>query len=585
MLEDLHPLLQRQIRRSVGKSADVTRELNGLIELVNEAYKQFDADREMLERSLDLSSDELIEANSEMRAAFERIVSSSIDGILAWNFSLQVTVWNPGMVKITGIPVEHAVGRPVVEIFPALGDSGDDPALRETLQGKSTIARESIYSVASSDEAVFLENHYSPLKNEEGDVIGGLAIVRNITERKVAEQALAELSIRDPLTNLYNRRHFGQRLEEEMSRSDRMGRVLAILLCDLDNFKQVNASRGHHFGDQVLKTVAHGIRDATRGVDLVFRWSGDEFVVTLLSDDRKGIHDAVERIRRTVVAIGNDMDCPLDISTGVALYPDHGNDPGKLVRLADRARYIAKRHGDRFHIGEEEYELHPKVVDTVFQPIVDISTGNTVAHEALSRSPNGKLSVLELFAKYEAIGQLSALKRICFDNQILASKSAGLTRVFVNTDFALLEEMEHATKPDDMEVVLEFSEKEALHDLENHLRVAEDWRQKGFKLAIDDFGAGFISLPFIARLKPEYIKIDRLTILQAVESAVFLEFLNDLVKALENFTTEGIIAEGIETPEELDVVRRTGIRLVQGFLLGRPMPLGSDQPEGGTIRV
>jgi EAL domain-containing protein (putative c-di-GMP-specific phosphodiesterase class I) len=124
-----------------------------------------------------------------------------------------------------------------------------------------------------------------------------------------------------------------------------------------------------------------------------------------------------------------------------------------------------------------------------------------------------------------------------------------------------------------MEVILEISEVEALHDVENHLTVVRKWREQGFKFAIDDFGAGFISLPFIARAMPDYIKLDRSTILQAVSSEKFRKFSKDLVKALGNYTTDGIIAEGIETKKELQVVQELGISMAQGFLLGRPQEL------------
>ena len=154
-----------------------------------------------------------------------------------------------------------------------------------------------------------------------------------------------------------------------------------------------------------------------------------------------------------------------------------------------------------------------------------------------------------------------------------AAREAGLQKLFINVDFNILRNMKEISKPQDMEVILEISEKEVLDDVENQLKIAQRWRNKGFKFAIDDFGAGFISLPFIAQLVPEYIKIDRSTILQSVSSIQFREFLKDLIQAMSNYSTEGIIAEGIETEQELQVVKELGLDLVQGFLLGRPHEL------------
>ena len=120
---------------------------------------------------------------------------------------------------------------------------------------------------------------------------------------------------------------------------------------------------------------------------------------------------------------------------------------------------------------------------------------------------------------------------------------------------------------------MEISEVEALHDIENRLKVAQRWRREGYQFAIDDFGSGFISLPFLATLIPDYIKLDRSIILKAVSSETFRKFSKDLVQALKNYAREGIIAEGIETQKELKVVKSMGIHLVQGFLLGKPQVL------------
>ncbi|MCI0529755.1 MAG: EAL domain-containing protein, partial [Nitrospira sp.] len=148
-----------------------------------------------------------------------------------------------------------------------------------------------------------------------------------------------------------------------------------------------------------------------------------------------------------------------------------------------------------------------------------------------------------------------------------------LKRVFVNVDFNMLSQLEAINKPPGIEVILEISELEALHDVEDRLKIAKKWRENGYKFAIDDFGAGFISLPFIAQLFPDYIKMDRSTIIQAVSSEKFRGLLKDLQLALRNYSTQGIIAEGIETEKELHVVKDIGIYLVQGFLLGKPQEL------------
>jgi EAL domain-containing protein (putative c-di-GMP-specific phosphodiesterase class I) len=268
--------------------------------------------------------------------------------------------------------------------------------------------------------------------------------------------------------------------------------------------------------------------------------------------------------------MGKQLPIQLDLSIGVALYPEHGETVDQLVRLADRALYIAKRGGEKIHIGEEEYFLNENTVTVVFQSVMDVRSNQVIGYEALGRDGQRKLSISEVFKKYDAIGQLSELKCLCFRLQLKEAEKTGLQRVFINVEFSLLSQLGFFPKPSGMDVILEISEMEALHDIENYLRITRKWKKGGYKFAIDDFGAGFISLPFIARLIPDYIKMDRSTILQAVNSKDFRKFLKDLVMALQNYAIEGIIAEGIETEKELQVAKDIGIYIVQGFLLDEP---------------
>jgi diguanylate cyclase (GGDEF)-like protein/PAS domain S-box-containing protein len=398
-----------------------------------------------------------------------------------------------------------------------------------------------------------------------------------IIERRKAEQALARQANLDALTGLYNRRYFDLRADEEIARADRKGSCLAILLCDLDHFKSINDTLGHQTGDRVLKSVAQSIQGCIREIDLIFRWGGDEIALLLIDTSREGVLITAERIRSAVRRLGEEAQLPLDVSIGVAFYPEHGVTIDGLISLADRSLYIAKQGGDKIHIGAEEFLPDERSINGVFQPIVDLCCGRSIGYEALTRDPQGKLKVTEIFRRYQAIGQLNELKRLCFSSQLNEAQRLGPQggRLFLNVDFHLLHQTELMRKPEGIDVILEISEMEALHGqhVESYLALAEKWRAEGFQLAIDDFGAGFVSLPFIAQLVPEYIKIDRSMLLQAGSSQKFRKFLKDLVFALQNYTTRGIVAEGIETEQDLAVVREIGVNLGQGFLFGRPEPL------------
>ena len=380
-------------------------------------------------------------------------------------------------------------------------------------------------------------------------------------------------ALRDSLTGLLNRHSIDDRILEEMARADREKRVLPILITDLDGFKEINDSMGHQAGDRILRLVAESALEATRGSDLVFRWGGDEFLVLLSSANRKGALIAARRIRNGVQRVGESQGVRLDLSVGIALYPEHARTATELISMADRALYIAKKGGDGIHVGEEEHQVNDQSVQMVYQPIVDLTNGRTIGFEALGRDPAGKVSIGQIFKRYAAVGQLAELKQFIFRQQIRQAEEHELERVFVNIDFETLEATEPFPKPKGTEVILEISEEESLRDIEVHLKTTERWREFGFKFAIDDFGAGFMSLPFIARMVPEYIKVDRQTIVEATESGQFRDFLRDLVLAMRNYSKDGIIAEGIETDSELETVRRLGVDQVQGFLTGRPEKL------------
>jgi PAS domain S-box-containing protein len=186
----MHSLLKRQIKRCFGDLDALPPQWQRFIAAVDDAYHQSDIDRDMLERSLELTSQELLQANSEMRAVFERLINSSLDGILAFDRDCRYTVWNPGMERIFGIGPLQALGKFASDVFPKLEATGEQQFYLEALAGRSVVARDRPYRMPGTGLSIFYEGHYSPLLSESGQIIGGLAIIRDISERKRVEEQL-----------------------------------------------------------------------------------------------------------------------------------------------------------------------------------------------------------------------------------------------------------------------------------------------------------------------------------------------------------------------------------------------------------
>lgn len=507
-------------------------------------------------------------------ALFHSLASCTLDGLLAVNPDGQIVAANPTVEQLLGRRMEGILGQNISVLLSPKSFQALRMALTHCMEsGLSGPPRRLDNCEAIGGDGSFIpaDLSISSVRNN-GRWIFFVAI-RDLSEVSQVRALLEKQAISDPLTGLFSRHYFEQRGQEQIAWADRKRTTMAIVLCDLDRFKEVN-EMNPRFGDEVLKLVAQSIRRAMRQNDLAFRWGGDETILILPETDRRGAMVVCERIRATLREfVGKETGIYQDVSIGVALYPTHGRDLRELTQVASRALHISKKGGDRIHIGEEDYLLDASAVQLVFQPIVTLGSNAVMGYEALSRDPKNRASVYDLFKRYEMIGRLDDLKRLCFHLQLQAAERYGLKRLFMNVDFDMLSHVELVPKPKGMDVILEISELEDLRDIQNHLFTARPWQEEGYQFAIDDFGSGFVSLPFIAQFHPDYIKVDRSTISLATHSEQFKGFTRKLLMALEEYVAEGIIGEGIETDEEREVALDLGMGFGQGYLFGRPQAL------------
>ncbi len=412
------------------------------------------------------------------------------------------------------------------------------------------------------------------------------------------------LSLHDALTGLPNRSHVMQRFDEAVERIRDASDQAALLFVDLDHFKNVNDTLGHAAGDALLVEVARRLRASVRNSDLVARLGGDEFLLLLVGPD---IRTEIEQVRARlmhkmadpVALMGHSVH--ITPSVGVALYPQDGTDVQTLLRNADLAMYTAKERGRNdlafYEVGmsnalhsrtaleaelrlafeREEFEVH-------YQPIIDVASGRTVGAEALARwrHPERGLILPDVFIPVcEANGSIRDLGRYVFSaaarQQAAWAATGHVLQVAINLsprqlrDPELLADLKTALRAsgaDARQLQLELTESMLLGRDPAVLALLHEIQALGLGLSLDDFGTGYSNLAYLQRFPIQTLKIDR----SFIQSLDVNRPLAELIVAMCRLMKLGVVAEGVETPEQLAWVRMQRIERCQGYLFSRPLP-------------
>ena len=603
----LHSLLKRQLQRFFGNADSALTEHPGFVAAVNDAYRQFDADRSMLERSLELSSQELLQANSDMRAVFERIVTSSSDGIIAFDRNYCFTVWSPAMERVTGIARENVIGKGVFDTFPRLRETGDDRFYTEALAGRTTSAKDQPYRFLEGGRQGLYEGQFGPLLSEAGQIIGGFAILRDVTERKRREDELNFLTNYDGLTGLPNRNLFADRLGQALARAPWNRRLVAVVLLDLKRFKRVNDTLGHRVGDLALKAVADRLRTGVRDGDTVARLSGDEFVLIL--EEIAGPHDLPHVVQKLLRCFAKPIQIEghelfLDATIGASLYPNDGADVDMLLKNAEIAMYQAKEQ-DRDHqfyapemnarasvrltlendlrhaVERQELLLH-------YQLQLDLASGRICGVEALVRWMHpqmGLVSPAEFIPLAEATGLIVpigewVLQTACQQAQVWRAAGFAPGYVAVNLSPRQFQEpgfietvsrilAQTGLEPQNLE--LELTETVLMKNMEAAIRTLEELKRIGVRIAIDDFGTGYCSLTYLKRFPIDVLKVDRSFVVDMATDPDSAAIVNAIITLAHSLKLR-VTAEGVETAEQQEILRTLRCDALQGFLFSRPQP-------------
>lgn len=400
-------------------------------------------------------------------------------------------------------------------------------------------------------------------------------------------QRLEELAHRDPLTGLANHRRFQEVLSKELASAREGGRPLAVVIIDIDDFKRINDSRGHPFGDELLFGVAASLRSAMRGIAVVARVGGDEFgLVVPDADGSRAL--ALAEAARTAVEAAAAMRGSLRCSAGIACYPEDARNAGALLQLADGALSWAKDTGRGrsrrydpehvFVVTEEQRDDfsemigRPDAVKLVFQAIVSLSTGKAVGYESLARF-DGKpaLPPSWWFSQAHRFGLGGALEAEAVRVALATPERPPDSFLSVNLSPSALASREIRDQlPDDLHgIVIEITEEERVLDVHALQRHLDPLRARGARIAVDDAGEGYAGLQQVMSMRADIIKLDRALVADVHTDPAKIALIGSLVHFARS-TNAVICAEGIETLDELRVLIHLGVAQGQGWALGRP---------------
>ncbi len=517
------------------------------------------------------------------------------------------------------LPDDRLYGLTRWELPNTFADENQWRVHRVQLQARQVFRNFEMQRMAADGTPIWVSISGEPIFDAEGTFTGYRGLARDITERKHAEAEIQRLAFYDELTTLPNRRLLVDRLERAVAACARDGQYGALLFLDLDNFKGINDTMGHEWGDRLLVQVGTRIRASVRATDTVARLGGDEFVVVLqgLSSQETGAAVEAEAVAQKILQALNepyDMDGSELHSTpsiGIALFRDQDQPVNELLKRADLAMYQAKSQGRntlcffdpamqaaatarsalegdiRQGIQRNEFLLH-------YQPVVN-ATGQILGAEALVRwqhPQRGMVPPIQFIPLAEQTGLILPLgQRVlymaCEQLARWTRESATHTwtvavnvsaQEFRHTEFVpqVLQAL-HATGADPGRLKLELTESLLLHDVEESIVKMQVLRNLGVGFSLDDFGTGYSSLSYLKRLPLDQLKIDQSFVRDVLTDPNDAAIACTIV-ALAHSLGLDVVAEGVETEGQHDFLLRNGCKQFQGYLFGRPGPADALKP-------
>jgi diguanylate cyclase (GGDEF)-like protein len=427
----------------------------------------------------------------------------------------------------------------------------------------------------------------------------------DVTSKELASKRMKDLTDYDQLTGLYNREKYSGLVERFIHEEDET-KKFTILLIDLDDFKHINDTLGHSVGDQLLITVANRLKGLFLPDHYLFRLGGDEFVVLLTSltsrEDINKIGKEVNQIIKEPITVG-DHQLYTSASIGVSFYPEHASDAKSLLKQADLAMYRAKNEGknnffiyskDMMHKTIERIEMQKSLRVAIekeeftlyYQPQIDVVTNKMVGVEALLRwfhptkgsvSPGDFIPIAEESGMIQEIGEW-VIRAACEQSSLWRERGIDIpisinlsAKQFKQANLVeLIEQIIDDTMMDPSRLTIEITESTSMEDVQFTINLLQELQRKGIQISIDDFGTGYSSLSYLQKLPVNCLKIDR-SFIQEIEAGTSgIALVKTIIDLAENLNFS-VIAEGVETKEQKDILLQLGCQHVQGFIYSRPV--------------
>jgi diguanylate cyclase (GGDEF)-like protein/PAS domain S-box-containing protein len=538
-------------------------------------------------------------------------LNSISDALLSTNISGRITYLNRIAEAMTGWPRGEATGRALEEVLQIIdGATREPPADLKQCgvpgnQNPNLVSNCLLIRRDGSESAI--EHSAAPIYDSLGRVTGTTIVVRDISAASAMASRMSHLASHDPLTDLPNRLLLGDRLARALALAHRHQRRLAVLFLDIDRFKHINDSLGHMLGDELLRSVGRKLTMCVRSSDTVSRQGGDEFVVVL--SELEHAEDAAMGAQKILTALGRPHklaghEIHITASIGISVYPDDGEGAETLLKGADMALYHAKDQGrDRYQFFEPglnaraverrsiEAGLHKALdkreFELLYQPKMNLKTGAVVGAEALIRwrhpdrglvEPGQFVPIAEDCGLITPIGRW-VVREAC--RQAQAWQDAGLRPIPVSVNISAVEfrskdflknivDILNETCLDPRYLEIEITESVLMAQVEATNSVLHALKILGVQLAIDDFGTGWSSLSYLRHFPIDALKVDKSFVQEITPGSTVAPIVSAVISMAKSLKRR-VIAEGVETRDQLAFLQAEDCDEAQGYYFSRPI--------------